>query len=782
MGMGPAGFTLAHHLLMEGFAVVGVDGLKIEPLPEHFIKEPIYHFDTIKEELDERVMTGFGGVAEYGITVRWDKNFLKLIYMSLLRRPYFQVFGGVRFGGTIKVEDAWELGFDHMAIAVGAGLPRELSIPGSLAPGMRQANDFLMALQLTGAAKKTSLANLQVRLPAVVIGGGLTGIDTATEVQAYYITQVEKTLARYEKLAEVYGAARVREHFDELSFNILNEFLLHGREVRKERERAANENRPVNFMPLLRSWGGVTVAYRGLLKDSPAYRRNHEEIIKAMEEGIYYAEGLTPKAARVDQFGYVEALVSESRILNQEGQWETSDEEHVLPARSIFVATGAKPNIAYEFEHRGTFHREGHEYQAYDANGELKVVHPHGHCKIEEFGAFTSYKNEEYRVSFLGDTHPVFHGSVVKAIASAKRAYPKIVHTFHARSTAVGDLREYHLFAEKMQELFTAKIIGIQRHSSEIIELTVHAPLATKNYEPGHFYRIQNFESSSIFVDDTLLQTEAVAALGTKVNKETGNISLMIMERGASSRLFSTFEVGQAIALMGPTGVKTKIPSDKETILFFGGRLGAAHLRAIGPSLREAGNRVLFIANFTTAADVYCQEDLELAADKIIWVTQTGAPVKTSRPQDRAITADFIGATVQYAMGQLDGPEGAEIPFQEVNRIFVIGSHQLLRDIQKARQTVLKDYFTKNPVSIGSVYGPMQCMLKGVCAQCLTWQIDPSTGKRTKAVFACSWHDQPLEVIDLGNLEERLSQNRAQEILTDLWLDYLLAHYHIAHI
>ena len=33
-GMGPAGFTLAHHLLLEGFAVVGFDGLKIEPLPK----------------------------------------------------------------------------------------------------------------------------------------------------------------------------------------------------------------------------------------------------------------------------------------------------------------------------------------------------------------------------------------------------------------------------------------------------------------------------------------------------------------------------------------------------------------------------------------------------------------------------------------------------------------------------------------------------------------------------------------------------------------------------
>ncbi|HKK13779.1 MAG TPA: hypothetical protein VKA14_03885, partial [Gammaproteobacteria bacterium] len=73
-----------------------------------------------------------------------------------------------------------------------------------------------------------------------------------------------------------------------------------------------------------------------------------------------------------------------------------------------------------------------------------------------------------------------------------------------------------------------------------------------------------------------------------------------------------------------------------------------------------------------------------------------------------------------------------------------------------------------------SISGPMQCMLKGVCSQCLQWQIDPATGERTKAVFACSWQDEPLEIVDLDNLDERLVQNRLQERLTDLWLDHLL--------
>src|SRR5699024_2760494 len=112
VGMGPAGYTLAHYLCNEGFGVVGVDGVKVEPLPsgwtgflgkgdkagaQEFPPVPIEQYDAIKSELDERVLLGFGGVSEYGITVRWDKNFLTLPYLSLLRRENFELHGGVRF-------------------------------------------------------------------------------------------------------------------------------------------------------------------------------------------------------------------------------------------------------------------------------------------------------------------------------------------------------------------------------------------------------------------------------------------------------------------------------------------------------------------------------------------------------------------------------------------------------------------------------------------------------------------------------------------------------------
>jgi hypothetical protein len=172
-GIGPAGFTLAHHLMNDGHTVVGIDGLKIEPLPAELSGidargkrsafRPVRDIGELYDSLDRRVMAGFGGVAEYGITVRWDKNFLKLIRLLLERRAEFAMFGGVRFGGTLTLEDAFALGFDHVALCVGAGGPTVLDIPNGLARGVRAASDFLMALQLTGAAKTDSIANMQLR-------------------------------------------------------------------------------------------------------------------------------------------------------------------------------------------------------------------------------------------------------------------------------------------------------------------------------------------------------------------------------------------------------------------------------------------------------------------------------------------------------------------------------------------------------------------------------------------------------------------------------------------
>src|SRR5438874_1010097 len=183
-----------------------------------------------------------------------------------------------------------------------------------------------MALQLTGAARRDSIANMQLRLPVVVIGGGLTAIDTATESLAYYVVQVEKFLARYEGLAKAIGEAAIRANWDDQEREIAEEFLAHARAIRGERQEAAREQRAPRIAEMLQHWGGVTIAYRRRLIDSPSYTLNHEEVEKALEEGIVFAEGLTPARVETDNYGAVRGI----RLQHSSGT------QHWFPAHTVF--------------------------------------------------------------------------------------------------------------------------------------------------------------------------------------------------------------------------------------------------------------------------------------------------------------------------------------------------------------------------------------------------------------------------------------------------------------
>jgi NAD(P)H-flavin reductase len=576
-------------------------------------------------------------------------------------------------------------------------------------------------------------------------------------------------------LVKEYGEEVIASQLDASSKEILAEYIRHGLAVRKERERAAQQNQLPNFIKLAREWGGVTIAYRRSMQESPAYVNNHEELIKALQEGIYYAEGLEPAAVDLNEYGHSEALICHKRILNQENEWVTTKEEVRLPARSILVATGTQPNTAYEFEHRGTFNRLNMQYQHYeDHDGELAVAHGVEHCKDPQFGPFTSYHKGHRRVSLIGDTHPVFHGNVVKAIASGLRTYPKIVDILQPLLGKHGDEAEYQTFAKKMDALFKAQVIAISRKTANIIELTIQAPQAAKHFKPGQFYRLQNFETFAPHIDHTLIQMEPLALVTAECNPTLGTLTFIVMEGSATAKLCATLKPGEPVSLMGPTGVRTKIPTEHETVLIIGNQSSFAFIRNLGPALRAAGNKVVFLAQLNNKEEAYCQSTLEQATDIILWQTKTGDMIEPSRPTDMAVSnSDIITSLSEHAHG---------MALTDVDRVFLFGDTDMLRLFQAARKTALKNLLIKNPPVIGSVYGNMQCMLKGVCAQCLQWQIDPETGLRTKAVFACSWQDQPLEIIDIDHIDARQIQNRLLDQLSRLWVDHLFRTFDVPRI
>src|SRR6185312_10810614 len=215
--------------------------------------------------------------------------------------------------------------------------------------------------------------------------------------------------------------------------------------VPRARSRAAAAGEKPDFAPLVAKWGGVSLVYRKSMADSPAYRLNHEEITKFFEEGVRFVEQLSPVACIPDEHGALKAV---------EFERTGGGEKVTLPARSLFVAAGTSPNVTYERERPGSFEID---VKAKAFKSHRAVVKEDGTIALEpvergQVGFFTSYLRDNRAVSYYGDNHPIYAGSVVRAMASAKDGAPHV-------------------------------------------EVLLRAPAAARHFEPGQFFRLQNFEA-----------------------------------------------------------------------------------------------------------------------------------------------------------------------------------------------------------------------------------------------------------------------------------------------
>lgn len=683
VGSGPAGINLAYHLLQEGHTVVMIDGAKIEPLSVP--TSPIKDIKHLWEDLDQRTPKGFGGVTEYGITVRFDKNNLTLARMLLERYENFSLFGGIRFGGTLTTDQAFdELGFDHIALCCGAGKPKILNLDNSDAKGVRYASDFLMTLQQGGAFMEKSTAHLDFMMPCVVIGGGLTSIDTATEALAYYPRYVKKiTTSSLQNLSQE----------DLEKYNILKS---HHALFEKEREKAQDENRSPDFSKIFKEIGGVTLLYRKDIKDSPAYKLNHEELIHGLKEGIDLLDKTQPLSIDVDVYGSVQAITI-----------ETDGQQKEIPAKSILIATGTfgNTNIVEDEE----FYKVENAY-------------------LKEVDDFTAYIHPSgKKVTFFGDMHPRYQGSVVKAMASAKHGYPMITESLQKITPA----NTPH-FQSQIRTLFQPVVQEVRDLTNNTYELVIKAPLQARNFKPGQFFKIQNFNAPH------LPACEPVAATGARVDRESGIITTVLLDIGYSTHLLKRLKQGDQVSLMGPTGMPTQIPSDKKILLIGGGVGNAVHL-SIGKQALLQGCDVTLLAGFKKRDDLFMLNELEECSSKLVLACDEGT-LSTRRTEDQSVHGHILNALDMFQ------------DLESFDHILVIGSAGLMHAVQNY-------CMTKNLPStmIASINAPMQCMMKGVCAQCLQKQKDESV------IFTCATQDQCLKSVDFESLKKRLGQNSLSE-------------------
>jgi NAD(P)H-flavin reductase len=321
-----------------------------------------------------------------------------------------------------------------------------------------------------------------------------------------------------------------------------------------------------------------------------------------------------------------------------------------------------------------------------------------------------------------------------------------------------------------MDSELIARVAEVRRLTPTIVEVIVHAPSAARKFEPGQFYRLQNYETCAEERKGTKLLMEGIALTGAWVDRERGLLSLIALELGVSSRLVSRLKPGEPVVVMGPTGTPSEV-GHGENVLLLGGGLGNAVLFSIAKEMREKGNRVIYFAGYKKGEDLFKREEVEEGTDQVIWSTDMGAEITPHRPQDRHFRGNIVQSVLAYGKGEMGPPL---VPLSGIDRIIAIGSDRMMAAVKDARHGVLQPLLRPDHIAIASINSPMQCMMKEVCAQCLQKHVDPATGKET-IIFSCLNQDQPMDHVDFKNLNTRLQQNTVQEKLSSIWLDYLLA-------
>jgi NADPH-dependent glutamate synthase beta subunit-like oxidoreductase/NAD(P)H-flavin reductase len=709
-GMGPAGYTLAHYLLNCGHEVVAIDGLKIEPLSTSIVGRDIYgnktSFSAIKywkmQDLNNRSINGFGGVAEYGITTRWNKNFLDIIYVLLARRSNFYLYSGIRFGSSITSKIAFQLyGFSHIAMCFGAGRPNFLDLPNNFAKGVRLASDFLMSLNL-GAYQDQIFSNLQLQQPIVVVGGGLTAIDVACEAKVYYQVQVQRFAKKLQNLNYEQFFAKLDLEEKQIATQFLQDASL-----------LANQQLKTN----------VSIVYRKEINKSPAYALNDLEVQQAINQGINIIEKQEIIKIITNEFGAVCAVMLSDNT--------------IISCKALIFATGTSANISPALSDNLPLPHNQCNFTFAQLPTSMQQVF----ANLPNFINQINYKNYQ-AISFFGDLHPQFSGSVVKAMASAKQGYMQIDWLLQQRSVKPAKI--------KHQDDFLTKIHSIKRLSKSVMQIKIYAPLLVKNTKPGHIFRLQNYRAFAKQNHQQHLLMEGVAVTAIGINKKSKIITGMVLETGGSTSLIANFQPDDPCVFMGPSGEPTNIVTNQQVLLIGGGR-GNQPLTALAKLFQKNGCKVFFFAGYESEEDIANYTKMQKSCHQLF--------IATKQP-----SKFFCGNSTDLVENYFSNHK-----HQKIDYIFTIGNNHMMDKVAQLRKNIAT--LKQAEMAVVSLNSPMQCMLKGVCGQCLQKRY---TQNGIEYFFACASQDQNLDVFDFTQLHSRCKQNSLLEKISNI--DYTISH------
>ncbi len=150
VGSGPSGLTCAGDLAKKGYEVTVYEalhtagGVLVYGIPEFRLPKAI-----VQKEVDN--LTAMGVKVETNMVI----------------------------GKTLTVDELFDMGFEAVYIASGAGLPNFMGIPGEAYKGVYSANEFLTRSNLMKAYQEAPVTPIMKGGKVAVVGGGNVAMDAA---------------------------------------------------------------------------------------------------------------------------------------------------------------------------------------------------------------------------------------------------------------------------------------------------------------------------------------------------------------------------------------------------------------------------------------------------------------------------------------------------------------------------------------------------------------------------------------------------------------------------
>ena len=234
------------------------------------------------------------------------------------------------------------------------------------------------------------------------------------------------------------------------------------------------------------------------------------------------------------------------------------------------------------------------------------------------------------------------------------------------------------------------KILAKKEICPNQYEIVIDAPYVVRNAKAGQFIIFRAEENG-----------ERVPLTIADVNKEKGELTLVFMAVGYSTKKLAELNVGdELVDLVGPLGQPTHI-ENYGTVVCLAGGYGAAPCYLIAKAFKEAGNKVYMVMGARTKELIFWADKMKDACEELFITTDDGSLGEKG----------FVTQVLERIMSH-----------ETVNYAIAVGPMPMMRAVAElTRGKGIKTEASMNPIMVDGT---------GMCGACRV-----TVGGETK--FAC---------------------------------------------